>query len=171
MGPDFATNGEQTATKPFTVYGERAQLLKAMKWKDIQRMIIFVKHNARSNYLPSYFRRINCYFWRVAVARSSCRQRNWRSTSAIGAILVTEHLSPEQLSRKILLFGVQLSSEQFIAGVIVAGDIAIVTPYRPFVVGAIIDGAFIVGAIIAGAFIVGAVIAGANIAGAIMPEL
>ena len=26
VGPDFATNGEQTATKPFTVYGERALL-------------------------------------------------------------------------------------------------------------------------------------------------
>ena len=28
VGPDFATNGEQIATKPFAVYGERAQLLK-----------------------------------------------------------------------------------------------------------------------------------------------
>ena len=28
MGPDFATNGEQTATHPFAVYGERAQLIK-----------------------------------------------------------------------------------------------------------------------------------------------
>ena len=27
VGPDFATNGEQTATNPFAVYGERAQLL------------------------------------------------------------------------------------------------------------------------------------------------
>ena len=26
VGPDFGTNGEQTATNPFAVYGERAQL-------------------------------------------------------------------------------------------------------------------------------------------------
>ena len=28
VGPDFATNGEQTTTNPFAVYGERAQLYK-----------------------------------------------------------------------------------------------------------------------------------------------
>ena len=28
MGSDFATNGKQTATNPFAVYGERAQLTK-----------------------------------------------------------------------------------------------------------------------------------------------
>ena len=28
MGPDFATNDEQTATNSFAVYGERAQLIK-----------------------------------------------------------------------------------------------------------------------------------------------
>ena len=28
MGPDFATNGEQTPTNPFAVYEERVQLFK-----------------------------------------------------------------------------------------------------------------------------------------------
>ena len=27
VSPDFANNGEQTATNPFAVYGERAQLI------------------------------------------------------------------------------------------------------------------------------------------------
>ena len=30
MDPDFATNGEQTATNPFAIYEERAQLFKLL---------------------------------------------------------------------------------------------------------------------------------------------
>ena len=86
----------------------------------------------------------------------------------IGAILVMEHLSPEQLlleqlSPELLLFGEQLSSEQLSPpyGAVVVGAI---------IVGAITAGTFIVGAIIAealsrGAIVVGVTFAGANVAG------
>ena len=37
VSPDFATNGEQTATNPFAVYGKRAQLFTSQSKIAIQR--------------------------------------------------------------------------------------------------------------------------------------
>ena len=39
MGSDFATNGEQTATNPFAVYGERTQLVIDLGRKDIHEQV------------------------------------------------------------------------------------------------------------------------------------
>ena len=63
-GPDFATNGEQTATHPFAVNGERAQLAKPRLQKKILP-VLFARDDIISQFqqtklcaLPFI---VNCY--------------------------------------------------------------------------------------------------------------
>ena len=46
VGPDFATNGEQTATTSFAVYGERAQLLtlNLIRWYELANSGLFRRY-------------------------------------------------------------------------------------------------------------------------------